>query len=379
MLVVGVAGTAFGREQRAARMFAGMLRIRPFMLLSKWGDGSARRLMEEHGLAYAELPFGYLGRARLRWTLVTLVHLPSLTARMVWTYWRERCRGVVILNAFSVLNALLPLLFLRYVLGAKIVFYLGDSPGPGGLSRLVAWLLGRLRDWVIVNSEVGRKAWMEAGVPEAAMRVIYNGVDLDHFKPTANRPKDGDPSSRTRGPRVGFVGQLREAKGIWDFIRMADIVARALPDVEFVVAGPVEPANPEHRRLTACTETGPLKGRLRLVGRVERVEEFMSQMDILVVPSRYADPAPNVCLEAMASGLPVIATLMGGIPELVANQETGLLVPPGEPEALADAVLRLARDTALRGRMGAAGRLRAETRFDVVVNAREVEEAILTA
>ena len=93
-----------------------------------------------------------------------------------------------------------------------------------------------------------------------------------------------------------------------------------------------------------------------------------------MVPSRIEDAAPNVILEAAASGVPVVATRVGGSPELVADDETGFLVDVQQPEEIAQRIIQLANDPDLRRRMGQAGRLRARRLFDSVKNASEVEK-----
>ena len=116
------------------------------------------------------------------------------------------------------------------------------------------------------------------------------------------------------------------------------------------------------------------RARIRLHGKRphDELPAFYRRADVLVVPS-LSEAFGKPAVEAMASGLPVVATRVGGIPEVVADGETGLLVPPNDPVALAEAMGRLAADPALRARLGAAGRARAEERFSYDRIAREVE------
>ena len=104
-----------------------------------------------------------------------------------------------------------------------------------------------------------------------------------------------------------------------------------------------------------------------------------ASIDIVVVPSRHEDPAPNVNIEAMASGVPVVATRVGGTPELIVDGQTGLLVDKHSPEQIAECILRLASDPILRSRLGRAGKERVREMFDVRKNAALVEEVILRA
>src|SRR5205823_13173952 len=127
--------------------------------------------------------------------------------------------------------------------------------------------------------------------------------------------------------------------------------------VTLVGEGPGRPAvATDIRRLPA--------ERAELVGARRDVPELLAAADLFVLSSR-SEGLPISVLEAMAAGLPVVATNVGGMPEVVVNGETGFLVPPAEPRALAEAVGRLLLDPELRQRFGAAGRRRAERRFDV--------------
>ena len=127
-------------------------------------------------------------------------------------------------------------------------------------------------------------------------------------------------------------------------------VAASRPDLRFVTAG----IGPWRERLSALDNVstlGPVPS--------EEIAGLMAAADVLCLPS-YSEGMPNVVLEAGACGLPVVATGVGGIPEVVKDGETGYLVPPRQPERLAEAVIKLALDPGLRGEMGRAGRKRAE-------------------
>jgi glycosyltransferase involved in cell wall biosynthesis len=123
---------------------------------------------------------------------------------------------------------------------------------------------------------------------------------------------------------------------------------------------------------------GPYRRRLEgrgaiLAGPRRDVPEILAASDIVALPSRFGEGCPNAILEAMAAGKPVVAARTGGVPEVVVDGETGLLVPREDPDALRAALLRLAADPALRARMGAAGRERAEREFSVPALVRSYE------
>jgi len=148
---------------------------------------------------------------------------------------------------------------------------------------------------------------------------------------------------------VLYVGKLSPGKGAADLVEAARRVAPAVPDALFVFVGEGELACPEPfiRRL------GPLPNR--------EVLALYPLADVVVVPSVIPDALSRVILEAMSAGRPVIATRVGGTPELVLDGKTGLLVERNDPAGLAAALLALLRDDALRGALGVAGRRHLES------------------
>jgi len=174
---------------------------------------------------------------------------------------------------------------------------------------------------------------------------------------------------------VGFFGQLTANKGIEDFLEAARTGLQTNSKLKFVVIGDNadDPAfvNELKTRFVDIAE------QVSFLGFVSNVERYYHSVDAVVVASRHPDPAPNVNLEGMAAGVPVIATDIGGSPELVADGETGFIVPPRSPSAIVEKTLQLASDDELASRMGEAGKRRCRERFDAGKNARKVESLIV--
>ncbi len=175
--------------------------------------------------------------------------------------------------------------------------------------------------------------------PAEKLRVIASGVSLD-----SGVVKQGRASASC----VGFVGRLESVKGADYFLDTAAAIAKELPMVRFLVAGDgsLRPALEERTRTLGLHE------RLSFAGWVEDIDAIFGQIDVLVVSSRN-EAVGRVILEAAARGIPSVATRVGGIPEVVRDKETGLLVGPGDVRGLAGAVLCLLKDEALRRKMGA--------------------------
>jgi glycosyltransferase involved in cell wall biosynthesis len=221
-------------------------------------------------------------------------------------------------------------------------------------SALYLWaerILRPLTTVTICVAESERRAGLEARTcDQATTVVIHNGVDL--ARPTAS-------GTGAEPCRLVTVGRLQAPKDVLTLVRaLAELPQRAYEGV-IVGDGPDRPAlESEIRRLD-------LEPVVQLAGERTDVPELLAAADVFVLSSR-SEGLPLSILEAMAAGLPVVATNVGGVPELVVEGETGFLVPPGDPQALAVALERLLGDSALRRRLGAAGRRRAEERFDLV-------------
>lgn len=191
------------------------------------------------------------------------------------------------------------------------------------------------------------------------IEVVPCGVDIERFRPD---PRRGDRAAhRTGRLRALSVGRLVERKGI-------DTVVRALvdaPDVELVVAGGPPAAelggDAEAVRLRGLAADLGVHDRVELVGSLTRdeVRAAMQAADVVVCDPWY-EPFGIVPIEAAACGRPVVGSAVGGLLDSVVHERTGLLVPPRDPQALAQALLRLAADPALGEALGAAGRVRAE-------------------
>jgi glycosyltransferase involved in cell wall biosynthesis len=233
-------------------------------------------------------------------------------------------------------------------------------------------ILARSARVICVSKAVARQA-RSLGVRPGAAKVVPNGVDTTVFHPA--RQGEGNRGAMP-GPVVLFVGRLVPNKGPDLILRAAPAILADHPGAGFVFAGD----GPMRRRLERDVERAGLASVFSFVGLVDNVPEVMRNAAVLVRPSTL-EGMPLAVLEAMATGLPVVATRVGGTPEVVRDGETGFLFEPGDHVALARSVSRLLADRPLAEAMGAAGRVAAiRHSWESVVTATEAvyAEALAT-
>ncbi|MGP0064403.1 MAG: glycosyltransferase [Isosphaeraceae bacterium] len=210
--------------------------------------------------------------------------------------------------------------------------------------------LSRLVDRFVCVSEEVATLSREQGIAGSGLHTILNGIDLNRFG--FNGP---DPA----GPVV-TVARLSPEKDVANLVRATATAARGVPELRVEIAG-CGPCLADLQRLVAGLGLGD---RIAFLGEARDVLAVLARARMFVLPSR-SEGIPLTVLEAMACGLPVVATRVGGLPEVVDDGVTGLLVPPADPAALAEAMVAIWDDPDRRDRMGRDGRRRAEERFDV--------------
>jgi len=208
-------------------------------------------------------------------------------------------------------------------------------------------------DAVVAVSRAMKEDLIRSGIDAKKIWVITNGIDIT----------EGDRGSVSRfrhelgieetDPLVVFVGRLSKEKGLYVLIEAVKRVRKAVPRVCVALVGD----GPEKYSLEAAIREAGLTSVVRLMGYRSEVGAVMQDMDFLVLPS-FREGMPLVILESFASGRPVIASHVGGIPELVENNVNGMLVPSGDVDALADAMIDMFQNPGKARSMGEAGRQR---------------------
>jgi glycosyltransferase involved in cell wall biosynthesis len=332
---------SLGGGQTALLLLAENLdRSRFEVVISSGGDGPLAEEARQKGIAYVPVSLGKrlsLRPAReiagvLRENKIDILHTHGGIAGLYGRSAARRARTPAVvhtLHGIHYLHYRNPFLRRLYVL----------------LERRYSRSTDRL---ILVCQSDLRQARRHRLAPEEKMTVILNGTDV--------RPEFGaDDIARQRSelgwppgrPVIGTVARLHRQKGVVNLLRAAPKILNAFPEVRIAVVGD----GPQSGSLRREAQRLGLEGRFLFLGERKDAASVMALFDIFVLPSLW-EGLPFVLVEAAALGKPIVATAVDGVPEILEDGKTGLLVPPKDPSALADAVIRLLKDKEGARRLG---------------------------
>jgi len=297
----------------------------------------------------------------LIWLRVTrrpqILHVP-LTS--FWAFWKD--------TAFILMARMLGMKVVAHLHGGVFDRYYRES--PLWVQRLIGWSMTRA-NIVIALSDEWKRFLLEEVRPDLRVEVIPNSVDLAF---AAEALRDA-PSPHSSGAMVLFVGGLGQRKGVYDILKAIPFVVKHHPSVKFLFAGQEE-AKGEWARIEKIRSESQLESHTQFLGCVTGAAklQLFRTGTIFILPS-HGENLPYALLEAMATGLPIISTLVGAIPEIVEEGCNGFLIEPGDDQALAEKISLLLGDMQLRAEMSRANREKirreylpeaAMARFDLV-------------
>jgi len=292
------------------------------------------------------VPLVYLLR-RLRWD-------PAVFPRL-WRILRDFRPDIIHTNSEMAMSYAWPLARLS---GIKLINgTIRNAFSGSGLRWQWHKLMLRLADACLANSKAG---FASRGLPVegAGHYVIYNGFDMERFESRSANESEGLGFDLQGRKLVGMVAEFSDYKDFPTFIRAAQEVLAQRKDVVFIAIG-------DGKNLDACKRlVSPTEDCIWFLGERKDVEAFVQQMDIGVLCT-FTEGISNSVMEYMAAGKPVVVTNGGGSSELVVNGETGFLVPPSNPRAVAEKLEVLLGDAEKARKMGIAGRRRLESQFSL--------------
>ncbi len=231
-----------------------------------------------------------------------------------------------------------------------------------------------VQKFIVVSDALKRVLIEKRGISEHKVVRIYNGIELDQYQPNAdcsNSRKKWNISQES--PVIGAIGRMVWQKGFEFLIRAIPEVIQAVPDVKFIFVGD----GPLRGKLGALSEELGVRDKVIFAGFRNDIKEVLSAVDLLAVPS-LLEGFPMITLEAMAMARPIIATHIDGTTEQITDGENGIIVPPKDHIALAEAILRLIQDKEFSKKLGVTARQRVKQRFSVEKMIKETEKIYLS-
>ena len=245
-----------------------------------------------------------------------------------------------------------------------------------GLRGDIFWrldlLLMRRFDHVIAVSHATKEEMVVAGVPSDLISVIHNGIDTATWSQRqVNLSMRHALGLSNAFPIIGYVGRISPEKDMKNWLRAAALITREYPTAQFVIVGEGRDDNLSHELKSLADALG-IGSQVHFLGYREDLPSIYATFDLFFLSSR-REGICNSLLEAMAMGIPIVATDVGGTKELIADGQTGYLLSAGDVEGMARVLLALVRDESLRKTVGSAGRKHIEDKFSFVSRLKCIE------
>jgi glycosyltransferase involved in cell wall biosynthesis len=229
------------------------------------------------------------------------------------------------------------------------------------LKRTTCWLVNNHVDRVVAVSGAVKEALIESGISREKIAVIYNSIALARFNPSLIERNEVRRELGIDGDNivVGTVGKLHQGKGVFELLSAVHRLMETYPNFRLLFVGD----GPERTRLEQEAQKLSMHDKVIFAGVRKDIERMYAAMDIFVLPSTCREAFGMVLIEAMAMGKPVIATTMGGIPEIIDDEVNGILVPPQDPDAISLAIAKYIKDSEFSRKVALEGRKLIEQKF----------------
>lgn len=240
------------------------------------------------------------------------------------------------------------------------------------LKKTTAWLVSHHVDKIVAVSNMVKDSLVTNGIPSEKVTVIYNGIELDRFSPTAI-DKNKVRAELNIGKDdivIGHAGKLDKGKGVFDLLLATERVCKKYPAARLLFVG----VGPAQKQLALQSEKLGLKEKVIFAGLQRDMIRLFSVMDIFVLASTTREAFGMALIEAMAMGIPVIGTAIGGIPEIIQNKNNGILVPANDSQSLAEGIINYIENKEFAKRICLEGRKTVENKFTNKIMADGFEE-----
>jgi glycosyltransferase involved in cell wall biosynthesis len=267
--------------------------------------------------------------------------------------------------------------------GLPVIWHVRDRIEADYLPESVTKMFRMAAKWLPSKVIANSTATLETLKISRAVKgtTVYSGIEVRrgaqvvHDGTSSRSDLEIAPPAAASGPVIGLIGRISPWKGQHVFIRAASTIVKRFPDARFRIIGSSLFSETEYeRQVRQLVEKFGLSKAVHFLGFRDDIPEVISGLNILVHASTSGEPFGQVIIEGMAAGKPVVATKGGGVPEIVVDEVTGLLVPMNDAPAIAAAVCRLLDDEQLADRMGRAGRVRVEKYFTIEQTVVKIED-----
>lgn len=317
-------------------------------IVSGWTDGRFIAHLDEAGIAYTKVKLGWIYRSQPGWTLDTLLHFPQayLKCRKIIKQFRP---DVLYVHSYR------PIFQLYYLVNTSIIYHSHDIHSTSTQGKMFLRWTNRKISRYIACSNFVKDDLIKVGVHPDKIQVIHNGIDTN-----VNLTESAKPASEWL--KIGIVGQVIPKKGHEDVLEALAQCATAGLKVQLIITGTGDLRFIEHLK-TKITQSG-LHDLVEWRGFQNNPDEIYAGMDVLLAPTRTAEPFGLIVPEANARGIPVIVTNHGGFQETVQPGYNGFLVDPKSPDQIAQCIQVYYKDRTLVKTMGMNGRQMAVKHFD---------------
>lgn len=312
-------------------------------------EGPLTDAMRDSGIEFRIVKMSRLTRYSIRSMLSYIVNYATVVYHLVRII-REENIALVHAFIYMVFKYACPAAWLA---GVPIIGSMHDALIPERVPRLKRWivvfLINRFLNLLLCVSDAIKTITIAQGANPLKIRTLYNGIDYQEIEAQANADYPSDVRSELGLAHdtflIGSVGRLTEWKGFQYMIKAMKEVLHYIPQARYVIVGDAFVDDDEWagQLRNLPRELGLLK-EVVFTGWRQDVPRIMKELDCFILPSALPDPFPTVILEAMALGIPIVATSVGGVPEMLADGECGILVEPRSSHSLAQAIIDLYND-----------------------------------
>jgi glycosyltransferase involved in cell wall biosynthesis len=336
-------------------------------LASGWNNGEFPSQLRVREISYTLVRLGKISKILkfpyVWWTLNAIARLPEGILKSLWAI-RSVRPDVILCTTFEKGSMLLP-----FISDTRVVYHVHAVDEKSRHLKRIVLKHGRTALFLAVSKSIADRLEV-MGIPSERIRVVHNGVES--IPPDALRKHSATDDCLS----IGIVGQVGRWKGHEDLFHAISALHKRGANIRLSVFG--NGMSKFADELKALAKTLQIESLINWMGFVQNRDEIYSLLDVCVVPTRTAEPFGMVAVEAGIRGIPVVATAVGGLVEIVIDQETGVLIPPSNPSALEHALLELFSNPHLRRSLGNAARARVQRLFSTRQMIEKVEHALLT-